>query len=233
MYLQHSLSTIFALMKMQYLISDCDGVLIDSEIIAARMMVQYLGEFDVPISMEEYISTWSGTTFKGIIDVMSAKHGFEVPENYLDDLHHRHHAIADKELQPIRGTKEAYQQIELPKALVSNSYLKDVMKAVAFTKMEDMFEGGIYSAVEVVPNPKPAPDVYFFTAEKVGVDPENIVVIEDSKSGVKSAVAAGMNVVGFTGASHILDGHDEVLLNLGAKAVIKDMADLPELVKKL
>ncbi|MEH0157709.1 HAD-IA family hydrolase [Limibacter armeniacum] len=218
---------------MKYLISDCDGVLIDSEIIAARVMVQYLNEFGVPITLNEYLQNCSGKTFSGLLTSFSREYCFTLPENALQVAEDRHMTIAEKELQVIKGTKDAYKAIPLPKAVVSNGWHRHIEMAVKFAQMEDMFEGGIFSAVEVVPNPKPAPDVYIYAAEKVGVDPKDVVVIEDSKSGVISGVAAGMNVIGFTGASHILDGHDEILLELGAKAVISDMKELPELVKKL
>lgn len=218
-------------MEPKYLISDCDGVLIDSEILAAEVMVEYLTGLGARVSMDEYLRQWSGTTFRGILEAFSQQQGIAVPADCVKEVLHLHESAVDR-VQPIRGTRQAYEQVALPKAVVSNSYKWQVEAAVAFVEMGHLFEDRVFTA-EMVARPKPHPDVYLHAAQTLGISPQEVIVVEDSKAGVQAAVAAGMQVIGFTGASHILDGHDEVLRNLGAKLIVPDMALLPQAVAQL
>ncbi|GAA4845481.1 HAD-IA family hydrolase [Algivirga pacifica] len=220
-------------MNINFMISDCDGVIIDSEIIAAGVMVDYLKAQGAHIDMQEYLRTWSGTTFTGIMKHFRENEGVHIPTNFLEDIEERLLIRNAKELKGIRGVKEAYESIPLPKACVSNSISSHVRKAIEMVNLKDSFQDRVYSAVELVENPKPAPDIYLHAAQKEKVTPSEVVVIEDSRSGVNAAVAAGMTVIGFTGASHILDGYGETLKNLGAHYVINDMSELPALVEQI
>lgn len=213
-------------------ISDCDGVLIDSEILAAQMMVDHLKTFEVDILLEDYLRTWSGRTFSDIMKSLAQKHGFELPADFVEVITQKHEAYSAQHLQAIPGVKEAYAQIDLTKAVVSNSLLWQVKHAVEFTHMQDMFGNRMFSS-EMVARPKPHPDVYLHVANHFGLKPEEIIVIEDSKSGATSAVEAGMHVIGFTGASHILDDHADKLREIGVKEVVSKMEDLPAVVNAL
>ncbi|OHX68138.1 HAD family hydrolase [Flammeovirga pacifica] len=220
-------------MKFEYLFSDCDGVIIDSEIIAARVMVKYINNFGVKIDLEEYLRTCSGKTFSGIMQSLSAKYDIPLKENFVEEITDLYMAAATKEEKAIDGVKKAFEAISLPKAIISNGYKEQINHSVDFCQLREQFEDRVFSGVEDVEFPKPAPDIYLYAAQKMGLKPENIIVIEDSKSGAKSAVEAGMYVIGFTGASHILEGHDQVLLSLGVKHVIQNMSELPPLIDEI
>ncbi|HAS47676.1 MAG TPA: HAD family hydrolase [Microscillaceae bacterium] len=213
-------------------ISDCDGVLIDSEILAARMMVEHVKTFGVEITLEDYLRTCSGRTFSDIMNSFSQQYGFGLPADFVDVITQKHEAYSKEHLRAIPGVKEAYAQINLRKAVVSNSLLWQVKHAVEFVNMQTVFEDRMYSS-EMVPHPKPHPDIYFHVARQFDFKPEEIIVIEDSKSGATAAVEAGMHVVGFTGASHILDDHADKLLEIGVKSVVNRMEDLPAVVNAL
>ncbi|OJJ23572.1 hypothetical protein BKI52_04205 [marine bacterium AO1-C] len=213
-------------------ISDCDGVLIDSEILAAHTMVAYLKSFGVEIALEDYLRTCSGRTFTDIMTSFSQQYSFELPSDFVEVITQKHEAYSAQNLQAIPGVKEAYAQINLQKAVVSNSLLWQVKHAVEFVHMQEMFEDRMYSS-EMVPRPKPHPDIYFHVARQFDLKPEEIIVIEDSKSGATAAVEAGMHVIGFTGASHILDDHTDKLLEIGVKNVVNKMEDLPAIVNAL
>ncbi|EAY24898.1 HAD family hydrolase [Microscilla marina] len=217
---------------MKLFISDCDGVLIDSEILAAQMMVEHLQTFGVHIGLNDYLRTWSGMTFSSIMNALANQHGFELPPDFVEVITQKHEAYAAAHLQPIAGVKEAYAQIALPKAVVSNSWLWQVKHAVEFVQMQEVFGDRMFSS-EMVARPKPAPDIYLHVAAHFGLKPHEIVVVEDSKSGAKAAVDAGMHVVGFAGASHILDDHTDQLYKIGVKTVVSSMADLPKAVEDL
>ncbi|MBD0404711.1 HAD family phosphatase [Flammeovirga sp. EKP202] len=220
-------------MRFEYLFSDCDGVIIDSEIVAARVMVKYINSFGVPMTVDEYLSNFAGQTFSGIMTKLSKEHGFTLPEDFITQITDQYKEAAKTEDKPIKGTKAAYEAIDLPKAIISNSYKEQINHAVDFTGLRNEFGNRVYSGVESVDNPKPAPDVYLFAAKDLGVDPSKVVVIEDSTSGAKAGLAAGMYVIGFIGASHLKSDHEHTLKTLGVKNVIQDMSDLPALIEKL
>lgn len=220
-------------MKFEYLFSDCDGVIIDSEIIAARVMVKFITSFGVPITLDEYLTNYAGQTFSGIMTKLAEEYKFDLPDNYVTHITNQYKEAAKKEEKAIVGTKEAYEAISLPKAIISNSFKEQINHAVDFTGLRGEFGDRVYSGVESVDNPKPAPDVYLLAAEELGVAPSKVIVIEDSVSGVKAGLAAGMYVIGFTGASHLKEDHKHTLKALGVKEVIQDMSDLPALVSKL
>ncbi|ANQ47514.1 HAD family hydrolase [Flammeovirga sp. MY04] len=220
-------------MKFDYIFSDCDGVIIDSEIIAAKVMVKYIKEFGVEIDLETYLRTCSGKTFSGIMTELSQKHQIPLKENFVQEITDLYMASASKYEKAIDGVKEAFNAIQLPKAIISNGYKAQINHSVDFCQLRDQFEDRVFSGVEDVEHPKPAPDIYLHAAKQIGVDPSRVIVIEDSKSGAKAAVDAGMYVIGFTGASHILEGHDQVLYSVGVKHVINNMSELPLLIDEI
>ena len=95
-------------------------------------------------------------------------------------------------------------------------------------------QGRIFSSLETpTGKPKPAPDVFLHAAETLGADPANTFVIEDSVHGIAGAKAAGMRVIGFTGAAHSYPGHADALTDAGAETVIRRWADFAGVVAAL
>jgi len=208
-------------------IFDCDGVLVDTEIVAAKVAVQNLQKYDVEISIEEYISTYSGS----ITSLVFKKLLPQIDEQKLNTMVEGFEVEVYNSLVPITGMKEVIQNISLKKSVVSNSRLWQVEKAMKITGLGQYFSH-LFSS-EMVPNPKPHPDVYLLAAETNKVDPKECLVIEDSKSGVTAALSAGMNVIGFIGGSHILEGHDKELLKKGVASVANNPQKLLREIKQL
>ena len=102
--------------------------------------------------------------------------------------------------------------------------------ALEMTRLYDRFQQHIYNA-EMVAKPKPAPDLFLFAAGRMGVAPEDCLVIEDSGAGVTAARAAGMTVIGFTGGGHSRPGHGDALLGGGAERVFGHMRELPGILR--
>ena len=212
------------------LIFDCDGVLVDTEIIAAEVMTKAFAQCNVHITIEDYLSTYTGKTISSIFDSLLSPE--QLQNMNVKEFTHQCDVDIYNQLRPVKGMQEVVRTLPLPKAVVSNSSLWQVKKAVKHIEMEDIFSGNFFSS-EMVPNPKPWPDIYLYAAKTLEVSPEKCLVVEDSKSGVKSAVEAGMTVIGFTAASHILDGHAENLLELGASHVASSPEELKALINKL
>ena len=210
----------------ELVIFDCDGVLIDSEVLANSSEVEFLKEFGIELELDEYMRRFLGKSNKDVVRELEAEFGNVLQHGLPRDFWARAQKSLFKtflnELQPTQGLKTLLKKLALPKCIASSSSLKRLDVSLTATNLKDSFEPYIYSS-EQVKNGKPAPDLFLFAAEKFQVAPENCLVIEDSPHGVVAAVAAGMYAVGYTGASHIKEGHEEKLRSAGAKQVFATM----------
>ncbi|GAA0189824.1 HAD family hydrolase [Fulvivirga kasyanovii] len=212
------------------LIFDCDGVLVDTEIIAAEVMTKAFAQCDIHVTVEDYLTTYTGKTISSIFNSLLSPE--QLQQINLKEFTHQCDVDIYDQLRPVKGMQDVVRTLPFPKAVVSNSSLWQVKKAVKHIGLEDIFNEKFFSS-EMVPNPKPWPDIYLHAAKTLEVSPEHCLVVEDSKSGVKAAVDAGMTVIGFTGASHIRNGHGEILLEIGASHVASNPDELKTLIGKL
>ncbi|MFG3454140.1 HAD family hydrolase [Stutzerimonas stutzeri] len=213
------------------LISDCDGVIVDSEIISHRVLFEALSLHVPSDRLSTALEGTFGLTVPCIIDLIEKRFDLKMPETFDADLRRQSEKVVAEEVQAIPGVREALCAIDLPLAVASNSRLHNVESSLRRAGLTERVAGHIFCA-EMVASPKPAPDVYLLAAERMGVAPGHCLVIEDSPTGVLAARTAGMQVIGFTGASHIPAGHDQALRELGVSAVIDDMRDLPATVAR-
>jgi HAD superfamily hydrolase (TIGR01509 family) len=214
------------------LISDCDGVIVDSEIISHRVLFEALSLHVPAEQLHAALESTFGLTVPSIIDLIEKRFGLAMPKTFDADLRRQSEKVVAEEVQAIPGVREALLAIKLPLAVASNSRLHNVQSSLQRAGLVERVAGNIFCA-EMVRSPKPAPDVYLLAAERMGVAPGHCLVVEDSPTGVLAARTAGMQVIGFTGASHIPAGHDQALRELGVAAVINDMRDLPAAVEAL
>jgi HAD superfamily hydrolase (TIGR01509 family) len=132
-----------------------------------------------------------------------------------------------REVRAIEGVHQAVAAVTVPRCVCSNSRTERIELMLEKTRLLPLFAGRIFSALETpTGKPKPAPDVFLHAAETLGADPANTFVIEDSVHGVQGARAAGMRVIGFTGAAHSYPGHADMLTEAGTETVIHRWADL-------
>jgi len=207
--------------SVKHIIFDCDGVLVDTEYVAAIHMTRALNELGVNITVDYYLQNFSGSTFSSIINKYFNKSETQFETSKIIS------EVEDKvaaEVKLIAGVRVLLENIEQAKSVVSNSSLKTVEDALSATGIRAHF-GSIYSS-EFVNKPKPAADVYLFALKSLGLKASDVLVIEDSISGVKATLSAGLTVIGFTGGSHILPGHQQKLLDLGVLKVCGSMIDL-------
>ncbi|GAB6387929.1 HAD family hydrolase [Stutzerimonas marianensis] len=214
------------------LISDCDGVIVDSEILSHRVLFEALSLHVPAERLHEALEGTFGLTVPSIIELIEKRFGLSLPDTFDSDLRRQSEKVVAEQVQAIPGVREALMAIDLPLAVASNSRLHNVESSLRRAGLAERVAGRIFCA-EMVASPKPAPDVYLLAAERMGVAPGRCLVVEDSPTGVLAARTAGMQVIGFTGASHIPAGHDQALRELGVTAVIERMQDLPELVNRL
>ncbi|ANT50574.1 HAD family hydrolase [Mesorhizobium amorphae] len=215
-------------------IFDCDGVLVDSEIIAARIEAELLTLAGYEISPEELAETYAGLTFKDIMMRVEEKSAIPFQVSLID----RAEELVDRKLRSdvraIDGVREAVAAVTVPRCICSNSRSERIEFMLEKVHLLPFFAGRIFSAMETpTGKTKPAPDVFLLAAEKLNAKPENTFVIEDSVHGVAGARAAGMRVIGFTGAGHSYPGHADALTEAGAETVIRRWAELKSVIAAL
>jgi HAD superfamily hydrolase (TIGR01509 family) len=216
------------------IIFDCDGVLIDSEILSARVDAEILSEIGYEISAEELAHRFAGLTTERIFQLVGEELGRSVPEKIITRAKRETDQKLKEEVLPIAGVQEMLDLLDDPRCICSNSRPERLEISLIKAGLWDRFRPYVFSAQAIGEGRgKPAPDVFLHAAKIFETAPADAIVIEDSVAGVTGAVAAGMRVIGFTGASHTWPGHSEVLMEAGAMTVIKRLSELPAMVEAL
>lgn len=215
---------------METLIFDCDGVLVDSEVIAEATLLAQLQHWLPDLALETELSQSLGMTTDNILKHLQQLSTHDLPSDALLRIDQAIEARLADELQAVHGVAEAVSRLNLPLAIVSNSSRYRVRNSLATTELNLLLGSVPLFTAEQVEHPKPDPAVYCFAARQLKCTPQDCLVVEDSVSGVTAATAAGMTVIGFTGASHIEPGHDQRLVDAGAWRILPSMSGLEELV---
>jgi HAD superfamily hydrolase (TIGR01509 family) len=218
----------------ELVIFDCDGTLVDSEVIASQVDTALLAEQGVQIEPEEFNQRYAGLTFAEAVLRVEAEFKVPLQASIID----RSKEILDRrlasEVQPIAGAAGAVLRVRQPRCVCSNSSPERLAAMLGRTGMAPLFGENVFSA-RALPShkPKPAPDIFLFAAEKLGAKPANCFVVEDSVHGITAAKRAGMRVVGFTGGGHTWPGHADALTEAGAETVISRWADFASVLAAL
>ncbi|MCX4524314.1 HAD family hydrolase [Streptomyces sp. NBC_01551] len=205
-------------------IFDCDGVLVDSERIAARVHVALGAELGWPLTEEETVRRFVGRSNASIRELLAARVGAQTAREWDERFVTMHAEAVDAGLTPVDGLPEALDAITLPTCVASSGSHEKMRHTLGRTGLYERFAGRIHSATEVSRG-KPAPDLFLYAAGRMGVDPSACVVVEDSRPGVEAARAAGMRSFGYAGGltpAAALAGPGTV--------VFTDMRDLPALI---
>ncbi|MFC7866041.1 HAD family hydrolase [Streptomyces murinus] len=205
-------------------IFDCDGVLVDSERIAARLQIALGAELGWPLSEDEVVGRFIGRSHAAIREQVADRLGAETAAIWAERFEELHREAVDTELAPVEGLVEALDAITLPTCVASSGSHDKMRHTLGRTGLYDRFAGRIYSATEVARG-KPAPDLFLHAARSMGVEPAACVVVEDSGPGVRAARAAGMRAFGYAGGltpAERLAGPGTV--------VFHDMRKLPALI---
>jgi HAD superfamily hydrolase (TIGR01509 family) len=210
-------------------IFDCDGVLVDSEVIGCRVEADFLANIGIPISADEIMERYVGLSETAMFADLEARYHRKLPLGFAENLRERIATAFDAELASMPGIEVALNSISSARCVASSSKPERLRKSLTLARLLQYFEPHIFSAVQVT-HGKPAPDLFLFAASQMKARAETCTVIEDSEAGVKGAIAAGMRVIGFTGGSHCKPGHSARLREAGATAICDDMRNLPALL---
>ncbi|WP_104664766.1 HAD family hydrolase [Ensifer adhaerens] len=216
------------------IIFDCDGVLVDSEIIASEVEAALLTEAGYPISVEEMAERFAGMTWHNTLLQIEKEASIPLSASLIDKVDTILDERLARDVQIIDGVKQMLLQLDLPHCICSNSTSARLAMMLGKVGIKDHFGKHIYSARDLGPDRvKPKPDIFLHGAKQMGVDPSRVLVIEDSVHGIHGARAAGMRVIGFTGGSHTHPSHADQLTEAGAETVISRMTALPGVIAAL
>ncbi len=216
------------------IIFDCDGVLVDSEVLAMRGERRALAALGIDYSREDYMRRFIGMHDDAFIAAVERDFRARLG-GAPDDLEARLLAARREEmkhLSAIAGADEALRATRdagFAMAVASSSRAHFLENKMRRTALWNLAAPHVYSA-DLVEHAKPAPDIFLYAAERIGVPPGDCVALEDSENGVRSAVAAGMTVWGFLGGGHVSGPHGDRLEAAGAKRLVKDHADFLALI---
>jgi D-ribulokinase len=211
-------------------IFDCDGVLVDSEVIALAVTRRMLGGAGLRLTDEETRERFLGMRQDSVLERIEIELGAPLPKEFAGDLSREILATFARELKGVEGVRQAVRGLRARVCVASSSAPERLRFALRVTGYETLFAPNIFSAVEVAQG-KPSPDLFLFAARAMAAAPGDCLVIEDSVAGVVAARAAGMTVFGFVGGSHFSrpdEGGD--LTARGAELIFEDMAQLPDIV---
>jgi len=188
-------------------IFDCDGVVIDSELISAEMLISTLAEYGVEIDLAYVARHFLGRSYPVVLKQIREEFGITLRDDF--EAHYRATLLAafDRDLVEMPAVREVLTELNVPYCLATSSSPPRVSQSLAITGLDTAFTSRVFTASEVK-NGKPAPDLFLHAARVMGVAPSRCLVVEDSRTGVRAGLAAGMTVVRFVGGGHLVNGFD-------------------------
>jgi len=214
------------------IIFDCDGVLVDSEVISCRAHAETLTRHGYPITAEQVLERFLGRSMRQATIEVEAELGRSLPDDFSSQTYAEIFRLFATSLEATPHIGEALAQIALPVCVASSGPPEKISASLNRVGLYERFAPHIFSAVQVR-HGKPAPDLFLFAAEQMQTAPARCLVIEDSVAGIAGAIAAGMLVLGFHGGSHCRPGYGDSLRAAGATATFDDMRQLPVLIAQM
>ena len=214
------------------IIFDCDGVLVDSEVISCQAHARVLSRHGYAITAEEVFQRFLGRSTRQANLEVEAELGRGLPDDYHTDLRDDLHRSFATDLEAIPHIAAALDRIVQPVCVASSGSHERMRVSLGRAGLYDRFAPHIFSASQVR-HGKPAPDLFLYTARRLTTAPNRCLVVEDSPAGIAAAVAAGMTAIGFSGGSHCGPEHGSRLQARGTALVIADMRELATAIAKL
>jgi HAD superfamily hydrolase (TIGR01509 family) len=220
-------------MKPKLVMFDCDGVLVDSELISAEVCVETLRDAGIVMTRQEVFARFLGRSLNSMTAILADALGKTAGEAAVEIMRERLYERFRRELKPIAHVADALDALDIPFCVASSSQPERIRLSLGLTGLLDRFEPDIFSATMVAKG-KPAPDLFLHAAHALGVAPEYCVVIEDSPAGIAAAQAAEMTAFGFVGGSHAEGaGLRAGLAQMMPATIFDDMVELSSLLEAL
>jgi HAD superfamily hydrolase (TIGR01509 family) len=213
-------------------IFDCDGVLVDSEVISCRAHAETLTRHGYAITADQVLDRFLGRSMRQSVLEVEAELGRSLPDDFHAQVYAEIFRSFATSLEATPHIAETLAAMALPVCVASSGPPEKISASLNRVGLYGRFAPHIFSAVQVR-HGKPAPDLFLFAAAQMQAAPARCLVIEDSLAGIAAAVAAGMTVLGFHGGSHCRPGHGDSLRAAGAAATFDDMRQLPGLIAQI
>jgi len=210
--------------RFSLVIFDCDGVLVDSELITNRVFTSMLNELGLPVTMDEVFDRFVGKSLAQCLELIRTLLGREVPQGFVKQYHLRTTAALNSDLKTVPGIEAVLETMQVPYCVASNGSHEKMRTTLGITGLLPKFQGKLFSVSEVARG-KPFPDVFLYAAAKSGAVPSACAVVEDTATGVAAGVAAGMAVYGYSAHTPA-----RRLTEAGAHCTFDRMSDLPDLL---
>ncbi|WP_339721691.1 HAD family hydrolase [uncultured Paraglaciecola sp.] len=195
----------------ELIIFDCDGVLVDSEILSKQTLLKMLNDLGANVSDEYFYTHFLGYNFEHVTAKVLADFSLVLTDEFRFAYRDALLAVFTTELKPTVKLDSMLEKLSVKSCVATSSSPAKVGHALQATALNEYFSGNVFTASEVK-NGKPAPDLFLHAANKMGVAAEHCLVIEDSQAGIQGAKAANMRVIRYAGASHLIHHsyHDDV-----------------------
>lgn len=178
-------------------IFDCDGTLVDSEVLSLQVLVDYVGEFGVRITHEEAMLNFAGNELSVVLTDIEQRLGKPLPTEFLDTFRTRQIALLSESVQPCPGADRLLAALSVPFCVASNAPLNKIDICLEATGLKPFFDADRIFSAYTIEKWKPAPDLFLSAAAALNVPPERCAVIEDSRFGIDAGLAAGMHVFAY------------------------------------
>ena len=213
------------------IIFDCDGVLIDSETISARIMIEELAREGIEIDFAHFQKNFLGRGFAKVAADIRANSGKVISDEFESRYRSKLMHAFTEDLQPMPGIYEVLDRLSLPCCVATSSSSARVEHSLKLTGLERYFGRNVFTASQVK-NGKPAPDLFLFAAAQMGMPPSDCLVIEDSEMGLVAATHARMPVWHFTGGSHLKGGQRPPKSRTPKMPTFDNWAEFPDLLAR-
>ncbi|MBM5822051.1 MAG: HAD family hydrolase [Cyanobacteria bacterium K_Offshore_surface_m2_011] len=210
--------------RFDLVIFDCDGVLVDSERITNQVFCTMLNEIGLSVTLEDMFEVFVGHSMQQCIEIITQMRGAPPPDSFVPQLRSRTAEALRLQITPIPGVKATLKALSIPYCVASSGEHAKIRLTLGATGLLPHFDNRIFSVTDVE-RPKPAPDIFLHAAQTLGAQPARCAVVEDTPTGVRAGVAAGMHVFGFSAHTP-----EHRLKEAGAHQLFSDMTCLPELL---
>ncbi|MER8365585.1 HAD family hydrolase [Mesorhizobium sp. M0991] len=220
-------------MTPELVIFDCDGVLVDSEMLSVSALLEMIALAGGNVSEDIAYEHFLGKSMKSVREILASDFGLDLTDQHLIEMRSELMRKFRQELKPMPGIAQVLPKLGVPCCVASSGTLERIRYALQVTELLGLLEPHLFSAA-MVARGKPAPDLFLHAADKMGAVPRNCLVVEDSPAGIEAARAAGMRVLAFTGGSHT--GNPALKARLASSEpdfIFADMLQLPDLIAGL
>tara|TARA_Y100001970_G_C14183807_1_gene831357 strand:- start:368 stop:1030 length:663 start_codon:yes stop_codon:yes gene_type:complete len=217
----------------KHLIFDFDGVIIDSELLAARAFLKNLSRKNINYKLHHFAEKYSGNKMVSVTEELSKIHDIGDKKKFLNSVMKTISNLFEEQLKPVKGIKNLLENNCLDRYIGSNSGKKRIMNGLDKVGLSQLFDEKKIYTFEMVKYPKPKPDVFLKIINDNNLKKKEVLVLEDSVVGASAAISANLKVLGITAGEHWDNRKDESLVKLGCIKTINTFNNFEDILRKI